>query len=544
MTETLRGADIVVKALKAAGVEVIFTLSGNHIMVLYDALFGSAIKLIHVRHEAAAVHMADAYARLTGRVGVALVTGGQGHTNAVAALPTALAADAPVLLLSGHAPLKELGRGAFQEMAQADFARTVTKASALVTSSAEMGNAVLAAISLAISGRPGPVHLSLPTDLLEGAAPAPVDPAKAMRMGQPPGQQDLAGLKQAIKQAARPIVLAGPRFSSVQGRELLRSFEKRTAVPAVVMESPRGLADPSLGAFAEILQEADLIVLLGKPHDFTIRFGQAPFVAERARFFLVEQDDELIERARREQGGRLAGIIEADADSVLSGIVPGLGAGAREGTWLAEVREAIAYRSSNLDTATGTHGRLHPMDLCRAIKSVLDDHPDAIFVSDGGEIGQWAQAGLPIRRRLINGVAGSIGSAIPFAIAARVVEDSAPVIAVLGDGTFGFHMAEIDTAVRYGLPVVLVVGNDARWNAEHQIQLRDYGAERAHACTLLPARYDLVAAALGGHGEFVDTVDELPAALQRALASNKPACVNVMIDGYPAPVTRRPSLRE
>jgi acetolactate synthase-1/2/3 large subunit len=161
-----------------------------------------------------------------------------------------------------------------------------------------------------------------------------------------------------------------------------------------------------------------------------------------------------------------------------------------------------------------------------------------VLICDGGEFAQWAQSMLPVRRRLVNGVAGAIGASLPFALAARLVEPAAPVFAVLGDGTVGFHIAEFETAVRRRLPFVAVVGNDARWNAESQIQLREYGRQRMHGCDLLPARYDQVAAALGGHGEFVDTAAALPGALERALASGKPACVNVMIDSLAAPVLR------
>jgi acetolactate synthase I/II/III large subunit len=162
-----------------------------------------------------------------------------------------------------------------------------------------------------------------------------------------------------------------------------------------------------------------------------------------------------------------------------------------------------------------------------------------VLVCDGGEIGQWPQGVLASRRRVINGVAGSIGAAIPFAIAARLAEPRVPVIAVMGDGTFGFHMAEFDTAVRYKLPFVAVVGNDATWNAEHQIQLREYGPNRTHGCELLPTRYDLVATALGGHGELVTSAADLGSALERAIASGKPACINVMIERVPAPVVKR-----
>jgi acetolactate synthase I/II/III large subunit len=209
--------------------------------------------------------------------------------------------------------------------------------------------------------------------------------------------------------------------------------------------------------------------------------------------------------------------------------------------WLNDVMAAVDYRPPHWPSLTSTPGKLHPLELCRAIQPVLTAHPDAVFIADGGEIGQWAQAGLTASRRVINGVAGSIGAGLPFALAARVVEPKAPVIAVMGDGTFGFHMAEFDTAVRHNLPFIAVVGNDASWGAEHQIQVRDYGADRAHSCSLLPTRYDQVAVALGGHGELVTEAADLAPALERAIASGKPACVNVMIAGCPAPVVRRPT---
>jgi acetolactate synthase-1/2/3 large subunit len=183
---------------------------------------------------------------------------------------------------------------------------------------------------------------------------------------------------------------------------------------------------------------------------------------------------------------------------------------------------------------------LHPAELCQAVGSFLQKHPNATLVCDGGEIGQWPQALIKTHRRIINGVSGAIGVSIPFAIAAKALTPGEPVIAILGDGTFGFHMAEFDTAVRHGLPIIAVVGNDARWNAEYQIQLRNYGVERAQHCDLLPTRYDQVVTALGGFGALATTPDELAAALEEAHASGKPSCINVMIDGLPAPSIRRP----
>ena len=174
------------------------------------------------------------------------------------------------------------------------------------------------------------------------------------------------------------------------------------------------------------------------------------------------------------------------------------------------------------------------------MKPFVERQPDCVLICDGGEFAQWAQSVLPVvPRRMINGVAGSIGSSLPMAGAACVVEREAPVFAVLGDGTFGFHMAEFDTAVRHKLPFVAIVGTDARWNAEHNLQVRDYGPNRAFGCELLPTRYDLVVAALGGHGELVEAVGDLPGAIERSLASGKPACINVMIESIPAPLLRR-----
>ena len=208
--------------------------------------------------------------------------------------------------------------------------------------------------------------------------------------------------------------------------------------------------------------------------------------------------------------------------------------------WLSEVRSAIAYRPAAWDgAASSASGRLHPVQALRPLQALLDAHPESVFISDGGEIGQWAQACLHAPHRVINGVAGSIGAALPFAVAARVAQRDAPIVAVMGDGTFGFHPAEIDTAVRYGLPFVLVVGNDARWNAEYQIQVREYGRDRAKGCELLPARYDQVAAAFGGYGELVTEANEVLPAARRAQASRLPACLNIMIDGLAAPNIKR-----
>ncbi len=314
--------------------------------------------------------------------------------------------------------------------------------------------------------------------------------------------------------------------------------EESTGVPVVCMESPRGVADPSLGAFAEVLAQADCIVLLGKRLDFTLKFGRMPAIADRCEFLQVDPEDDEIARTRRAVGERLI-------HSAVANVLDAAQAFAKQATpaksgWGDEVRSAIEFRPAAWEGATSSLAqRLHPVQALRPMQALLDAHPDSVFVSDGGEFGQWAQACLRASHRLINGVAGAIGPALPFAIAARLARPNAPVIAAMGDGTFGFHASEIDTAVRYVLPFLAVVGNDARWNAEHQIQIREYGAARALGTDLVPTRYDEVARGFGGYGELVTEPDALIQSARRALASGLPAVLNVMIEGVAAPNIKR-----
>ncbi len=530
-------------SLASIGVRQIFTLSGNHIMPMFDAALDAGLRLIHTRHEAAAVHMADAYARLTGEPGIAMVTGGPGHANAVSALYTAQMSESPVVLLSGHAPVKQIGMGAFQEMRQADLASPVTKASWTSERTDALASDLARAVRAALSGRPGPVHLSLPTDLIEAEAESGGLPDaaqfKATAMSVDPNIA--ASMLERLGAAKRPLVLVGPASLGKEGRQRLAALEDATGIPVIGMESPRGIQDPSLGAFAEVLAQADCVLLLGKRMDFTLRFGQAPALHADCVFVQIDADSEELDRTRSAVGSRLQGVAVADAASSIAALT-GLASRQRvsPSAWRGEVRDAVAFRPPGWAEASSAEpGRMHPVQALRPLQSLLDSHPDAVFVSDGGEIGQWAQACLEAPNRVINGVAGAIGAALPFALAARVAKPDAPVIAVMGDGTFGFHAAEIDTAVRYQLPFIAVVGNDARWNAEYQIQLRDYGAQRLVGCDLLPTRYDQVTAGFGGHGELVTDPVHVPAAAQRALQSRLPACLNVMIEGLPAPAVSR-----
>jgi acetolactate synthase-1/2/3 large subunit len=527
----------------AAGVRNIFTLSGNHIMPIFDAVYDQKIKLLHTRHEAAAVHMADSWARLTGEIGIAMVTGGPGHANAVSALYTAGMAESPVVLLSGHAPINQLGMGAFQEMAQVDIAAPLTKASWVCKSVSELPGDFAKAVSIAKSGRPGPVHISLPSDVLDNAFDSGTLMPKAADFEPIPIKADKQVINEmiaALLKAKKPLVLTGPMMQSQAGRTILASLETALGVPVIGMESPRGIGDPSLGAFSEVLAQSDCVLLLGKKLDFTLKFGKAPNFHKDCVFFQIDPETSEIERTQKAVGSRLRLTTCADVRSAINAIVELCGPPTTAGReWLTEVHEAIAYRPADWSSAPSSANKLHPAQAFAPLQAILDSHPESVLVSDGGEIGQWAQACLHAPNRVLNGVAGSIGAGLPFATAASLAKPGAPVVAVVGDGTFGFHCSEIDTAVRYQLPFLLVVGNDACWNAEHQIQIREYGQARVIGCELLPTNYEKVCVAFGGFGELVTAKEQVLPAAHRAIASKLPSCLNIMIDGVPAPNIRR-----
>ena len=544
MPSTLRGADIVVRTLERAGHTDIFTLSGNHIMSLFDAAIETKLTLMHVRHEAATVHMADAYGRLTGRPGIAWVTGGPGHANAVGALFTALGQETPMVLISGHTETDQLGRGGFQELRQVDMAAPVTKAAWMATDTARVGMDVARAIRIATSGRPGPVHLSLPSDILDASVPesAVVWPGAEDFMAPPVLLSDAAAeaIVALLATAKRPLVIGAPVLATRRGRDLLRRIETTLSVPTCLSEGPRGFNDASLGAYADVAKRADMVLLLGKALDFTVKFGAAPFAAD-CRFIAIDPDGVLLDRAARVKGPMLAFGCVADTYPAGEALIRhGSGRVCADPAWLADARSCFDDRPAAwADLASMTQGRLHPAEVFRTLQPYLTRAPDSVLICDGGEFAQWGQSMLRNDRRMINGVAGSIGSSLPMAAGARVVERTAPVFAVLGDGTFGFHMSEIETAVRLNLPFIAIVGTDSRWNAEYNLQVRDYGPNRTHGCELNPTRYDQVATALGGHGELVENAADLAGAIDRSLASGKASVINVMIESIPSPAVRR-----
>lgn len=534
------GSELIIRSLRRRGVTTIFSLSGNQIMPLYDTCIDANIRIVHVRHEAAAVFMADAWSQITGELGVAMVTAAPGLTNGLAPLYSASQAESPVLLISGDSSVSEDGAGAFQELDQVAITRPLTKLSVRPQSAAELCPALEDAIAQALAPRRGPVHVALPFDLLtaeSGIADLPEAPAERPAAVLEAAHVDQLG--ELLNAARRPLVLAGPTSARSHGRSARAAVQAALGLRIIPMESPRGLKDPSLGALAGILPSADLIVLAGKRLDFTLGFGGTGALGDNARVAVIDPDPAMLERAGRLLGERLVLAFQADPGAALAAIrAAKLPAelSAERLAWQKQVDEALQSRTVKAPPAP-VEGALGPRALCETVQAFLASAPDPILICDGGEFGQWAQAFCRAPVRIINGMSGAIGAGVCYAIAAKIARPGATVVVMMGDGTAGFHLMELDTAVREGAAVIAVIGNDLRWNAEHLIQVRTYGLQRLIGCELSPtARYHDVASALGGAGFAAHDTDGLANALNDAAGSGLPACINVSLAGEGAPV--------
>lgn len=541
------GAEHLVAALKEGDVKTVYSLSGNQIMPVYDALIGSGIRLIHTRHEGGAVYMAEAFAQVTGEVGIALLTAGPGFANGLSAMYSARESQTPLVVMTGDAPLKLAGRGAFQEMNQQGAAAALAKASFSIDAAADMFDAVTNAMALARDGIPGPVHLSLHDDVLRETADrttaraAVPHPAQLATAQQAALRLD-AVIPEQIAAAKRPLILAGPMFARTAWEPEFDALSTDTGIPMLALESPRGMRAPRIGALAQVLPEADLVVLLSIGPNFLLGFGQTPTFGEAAKFICCHDDRDVLGEATQRLGADTVTTVALSGKSAFAQLADSgaLGSNAAEPGWKAKVDDAIHWRPPEWAEIPAESAPFHAASVASEIGRFLAESPGASLTIDGGEVGQWCQAVLDAPVSIINGPSGAIGGSIPYAIAAKSARADQPSLAILGDGTAGFYFVEFETALRENLPIIAIVGNDAKWNAEHQIQVRDYGAERTFGCEMVPTRYDEMAKAMGCHGENVTRIDELVPAIERAIASGKPACLNVAIQSIAAPTIARP----
>ena len=546
------GGELLVRMLERAGVRELFTLHGGHLDSILQAAKDRDFRLIDTRHEQAAAHAADGWARTTGRPGVAVVTAGPGITDAVTGVANAYLDCSPMLLIGGAAPLRDAEtlplQGGFNQLA---LFTPITKWAHQVTHTERIPDLVAQALRVATTGRPGPVYLEVPIDVLFSR----VDEERVFFPEQIRPQASPAPAPEAIEQtiewlaaAERPVILAGGgAWFSGAGPELL-AFAERVRIPVFSNGKAHGLvpADhPLCGrGFANVAGlaragagQADFALLLGARLGLFTGGRGARMIPPGARLIQVDIEGEEIGRNRDVSLGIVADCREA---------LRALEAAASQRQWPArddwvtavqQVRGA--HRLLFAKALEGEKSPIHPYHLAHAIASTAQR--DAILVADGGETASWMEMAAEVHAGghwLSHGYLGCLGTGMPFAIAAQVAHPDHQVICIVGDGSVGLNFAEFDTMVRHDLPIAVIVNNDQQWGMSAHGQDLIYGKNRRVVTDLAPTRYDLAAAGFGCHAEHVVEPADLVPALERSFASHRPSCVNVMTDpAVIAPVT-------
>jgi acetolactate synthase-1/2/3 large subunit len=538
--EEFHGGRLIAKRLKAHGVSKLFTLSGGHLFSIYDGCREEGIEIVDVRHEQTAAFAAEGWAKVTRELGVCAVTAGPGVTNAMSALGSAQQNNSPMLVLGGRAPAWRWGQGSLQEIDHVPFVRPLVKFAATADSAAENQELVDEAIAVALTPHSGPVFLDFPLDHV--FSPAADSEAEATRAevapsrARQPEERPIERAAALLREAERPVIMAGTGLYWGRGEGALRELAQELQIPVFVNGLARGCfpADHELyfsRARSAALKGADVALVIGVPLDFRLGFG-AVFGEDTSIVFIDAAEPE------REQPRALAAEVYGALPEVFEGLragAPALGdedpvAGARA-DWLASLRAVeTEAREGEREGAGDERSPLHPARLYAELAPLLDR--DAIIIGDGGDFVSFAG-------RLIDsyepgcwldpGPFGCLGSGPGYALAAKLAHPERQVVLLQGDGAFGFAGMDWDTLVRHNVAVIGVMGNNGIWALEKHPMEFLYGY--SVAAELQPElRYDQIVATLGGHGELVRAPGELAGAFERALASGKPALINVLTD--------------
>jgi thiamine pyrophosphate-dependent acetolactate synthase large subunit-like protein len=516
VTDSGNAGELVALALKRAGVTHLFTLNGGHIWPVLMGANEHGIRIIDVRHEQSAAFAAEGWAKVTRECGVAAVTAGPGVTNSTSALAQALGNDSPLFVIGGRAPMARWGMGSLQEMDHVEVVGALTKKALTLTSADDAYATSAELMRTALSRRTGPVFMDVPIDVFFGAADYPEATEHLTRdAGPPPDHEQLREIARALREAQRPVVIAGGAVWWAHAEDDLRALVEGGRLPLLVNGMARGMLPPShplhfARARSKALREADVALVLGARLDFRLNFGQPPVFGDDTRIVSLDV----------ESGDLKTAIAWLGSDS-----------GGDHHAWIAELRETeTAARERDRAMTSSDSAPVHPARLIAEVDGFADR--DAIIVGDGGDFVSFAgrlierdQPGLWIDP----GPFGCLGSGPGYAMAAKLARPDRQVILLSGDGAFGFAAMEFDTMVRHGIPVVCVVGNNGIWALEKHPMQSLLGA--SIAADLGPhTRYDKVVEALGGHGELVERPEQIRPALERAFASGLPACINVMCD--------------
>jgi len=536
-------AGVIARILRARGVDRVFGLCGGHIMPIWMRLDAEGIRIVDVRDERSAVCMAQAYGELGGRPGVALVTAGPGVTNATTGIANAHVARAPVLVLSGVPPRPQEQRGALQDISHTEMLRSITRYARTVHEAAQVPQAVDAALAAAggeAGGEPGPAFLDFPTDTLRAEVPRAVQLAEHIG---PRARQEIAADPAAVHRAAqllcnarRPLIIGG-RGVRGAAAELVALLDATGAPYLDTGECKGAVPDshPSVVAAmrATVMGEADLVVTVGRRLDFQLGYG-SPAIFGSARWLRIADCAAELRDNRRGEVELLASprlalraLLEAAAGRPT----------ALDADWAERLRRGHAERATRLRAAMvaapdGADGRMHPNRLIAEVQKAIGD--DAVVVADGGDFLSFVRVGMSCGTYLDPGSLGCIGIGMPFGIGAALASAGRTVAVLTGDGAFGFSAIEIDTAVRHGVALLVVVANNGAWQIEVHDQTTTHG--RVVGTRLQHADHAAMARAFGAHGERVESADALPAALARALdalRAGRPALLDVLVSAEP-----------
>ncbi|MEK7793009.1 MAG: thiamine pyrophosphate-binding protein [Candidatus Hydrogenedentota bacterium] len=530
------GGKLAAKAFKQMGTDVVFTLSGGHIMPIYDGCLEQNIRIIDVRHEQATTHAADAWSRLNpGKVGIALVTAGPGTTDCVTGVANAWRANSPILVIGGQGPFANLGRGSLQEMDHVALMKPITKWAGACYNTERIPEYIELAVRHAVTGIPGPVFLEIPMDILMNDVKEEHVNFPPIRTAPPLVSSSDDVIRQALdilKSAKRPMMMAGTSVKWSSAQLQMARFLDKTNVPAYTNGMGRGtIPRDSKHLFnrtrRDAIKNCDCVILAGCILDFRMKFGRD--IPAGAKIIQLEMDNLLIGHNRPSDAAlvgnlastfqRMSEIIEQDKYTI------------DFSSYAAELRvkeDALERGLSANQTSDATP--ILTDRFCADIAKFVERDDDMIVIGDGGDVVANSAKVVPIPKRgfwMDPGPLGTLGVGMPFALAAQATYPDRKVLIIYGDGSFGLNGFEYDTAVRFKLPIVVIVGNDAAWGQMMRPQGALYGQ---YAAVLLEhTRYDKVVEALGGRGEFVEQPRDIIPALERSFASKKPACVNVIL---------------
>jgi len=548
--EQMTGGRLLIRALKAHGIRRLYTLPGAPLFPVYEACLNEGVEVFTGRHESGLIHTAEGWSRATGEPSVVLVSPGPGLANSIPGISIAFAECSPVIVLSGIDVPANLGRGGRQELPQVEMCAPITKWSALLSSPRRIPEYIAKAFRIATNGMPGPVQISITSDVFpevlemeENLIPPPERTQPTAAAQAEPAS--IERILQLLSQAERPLIVAGTAAFWSHSGDLLRRLIETVKIPLMTVEQARGIVPDdhpycfgdgygTVNQAAQLEGSVDVLLLLGDRLDHPLAYGSC---FGSAKIIHICPDANEIGKNAPIECGVACDVRAATAQLVESAKTRSWEEPSKWVATLRDTRQAQAERVRKM--AASTLPGVHPARIALEVEEMLDEQ--SILAFDGGDFSSWARYCMTARRPggwLASTVLGHLGVGLPYAMGAKLAFPEAKTVVMTGDGALGFSVMEFETAVRYRIPVVVVVANDAAFGVEVYYQQKWFGPDRVVGTELTNTRWDLLAESLGGHGEFVDAPEQLRPALERAFASGRPACVNVLSQRTPSPQTQ------